>query len=129
MRIGELPKTTGIDPRMLRYCEEQRLSSQDRLSIGFLVYGEYLVDRVSNICALMHAGIPMRIIAGILPCLGKPPTIVVENADPELRATLSAERDRMVNKIEFLTLNRDGITAYFDALEKASTRANDYQRT
>jgi hypothetical protein len=60
-------------------------------------------------------------VADILPCLGKPQTIVVQNADPALQAILAEERDRMNEKINFLIHNRDAITGYLEALERAAT--------
>lgn len=119
MRIGELAKATGVAPRMLRYYEEQGLITPRRLDNGYRVYDDYLIDRVRKIRGLIDAGIPTRIVADILPCLGKPQTIVVENADPALQAILIEERDRMDEKIRFLTHNRDAITSYLQALEKA----------
>jgi DNA-binding transcriptional MerR regulator len=119
MRIGELAKVTGVAPRMLRYYEEQGLISPRRLDNGYRVYDDYLVDRVRKIRGLIDAGIPTRIVADILPCLGKPQTIVVENADPALQAVLAEERDRMDEKIQFLTHNRDAITSYLEAIEDA----------
>ncbi|WP_285189413.1 MerR family transcriptional regulator [Rhodococcus sp. MEB041] len=125
MRIGELATRTGIAARMLRYYEEQGLISPRRLDNGYRVYDEYLVDRVHKIRGLIDAGIPTRIVADILPCLGKPQTIVVENADPSLHSKLAAERDRMNQKIDFLTHNRDAISDYLDALDKATTSRAD----
>jgi DNA-binding transcriptional MerR regulator len=120
MRIGELAEKTGVPRRMLRYYEEQGLISPRRLDNGYRVYDDYLIDRVQKIRGLIDSGIPTRIVADILPCLGKPQTIVVENADPALQAILAAERDRMNEKINFLIHNRDAITGYLEALEKAA---------
>jgi hypothetical protein len=58
-------------------------------------------------------------VTNILPCLGQPQTIVVENADPALYALLETERDRMSEKIDFLTHSRDALTSYLDALKLA----------
>jgi DNA-binding transcriptional MerR regulator len=121
MRIGELSKRTGVATRLLRYYEEQGLISPRRLDNGYRVYDEYLVDRVRKIRGLIDSGIPTRIISNILPCLGKPQVIVVEDADPELREILAKERDRMTEKIGFLTHNRDAIDSYLDALDQAVT--------
>jgi DNA-binding transcriptional MerR regulator len=120
MRIGELGRATGVAPRMLRYYEEQGLISPRRLDNGYREYDDYLIDRVRKIRGLIDAGIPTRIVADILPCLGKPQTIVVENADPALQAVLAKERDRMDEKIHFLTHNRNAISSYLEALEEAA---------
>ena len=104
---------------MLRYYEEQGLIAPNRLDNGYRDYDEYVVDRVLKIRGLVDAGIPTRIVADILPCLHQSRTIVVHDAEPGLRATLAAERDRMSEKIDFLTQNRDAITAYIDAIDAA----------
>jgi DNA-binding transcriptional MerR regulator len=119
MRIGELSKRTGVASRMLRYYEEQGLITPRRLDNGYREYDEYLVDRVGKIKGLVDAGIPTRIVTSILPCLGQPQTIVVENAEPGLFDLLETERDRMSEKIDFLTHNRDAITSYLQALALA----------
>ncbi|MEB3369642.1 MerR family transcriptional regulator [Saccharopolyspora mangrovi] len=119
MRIGELAERTRIPARMLRYYEEQGLITPRRLDNGYRDYDEYLVDRVLKIRGLLDAGIPTRIIGDMLPCLNQSQDIVVANPDPELRELLERERDRMTEKIEFLTHNRDAISRYIDALGRA----------
>ena len=121
MRIGELAKRTGVAPRMLRYYEEQGLIAPTRLPNGYRDYDEYLVQRVGKIRGLVDSGIPYRIIVDILPCLDKQQAIVVRNVEPGLRDLLSEERDRMSQKIDFLTQNRDAITAYIAALDEAAS--------
>jgi DNA-binding transcriptional MerR regulator len=123
MRIGELSKRTGVPARMIRYYEEQGLVTPRRLGNGYREYDDYLVDRVGKIKGLIDAGIPTRIVTNILPCLGQPQQIVVEHAEPGLLELLETERDRMSEKIDFLTHNRNSITAYLRALELASVRA------
>jgi DNA-binding transcriptional MerR regulator len=123
VRIGELSKRTGVPSRMLRYYEEQGLITPRRLDNGYREYDDYLVDRVGKIRGLIDAGIPTRIVTNILPCLGQPQTIVVENAEPGLFELLEVERDRMSEKIDFLTHNRDALTSYLQALELAGIRS------
>ncbi|OUE09133.1 Mercuric resistance operon regulatory protein [Clavibacter michiganensis] len=121
MRIGELAKRTGVAPQMLRYYEEQGLIAPSRLPNGYRDYDEYLVQRVGKIRGLVDSGIPSRIIVDILPCLDKQQAIVVRNVEPGLRDLLTEERDRMSQKIDFLTQNRDAITAYIAALDVATS--------
>ncbi|GAA4811130.1 MerR family transcriptional regulator [Streptomyces ziwulingensis] len=120
MRIGELEKRTGTPARSLRYYEQQGLLTPRRLDNGYREYDDYLVDRVLQIRGLIDSGIPTRIIKQMLPCLGKPHTIVVEDADPELLVVLGRERDRMNQRIECLARNRDAIDAYMRAVAEAS---------
>jgi DNA-binding transcriptional MerR regulator len=121
MQIGQLSEQTGVPRRMLRYYEEQGLIVPRRLPNGYRVYDDYLVERVGKIRGLIDSGIPTRIVACILPCLGRPQSIVAENADPALFELLEAERDRMSEKIDFLAQNRDAITDYLRALERAAS--------
>lgn len=127
MRIGELARRSGVPARMLRYYEEQGLITPNRLANGYRDYDDYLIERVGKIRGLIESGIPTRIIAGILPCLNQSQTIVVADPDPELRELLVRERDRMTRKIDFLAQNRDAVSRYIDALDRAAN-ANRTQR-
>lgn len=120
MRIGELATLTDTPARSLRYYEAQGLIEPRRLPNGYRAYDDYLVDRVIQIRGLIDSGIPTRIIKQILPCLDKPRTIVVEDADPELLTLLARERERMTHRIDCLTRNRDAIDSYMDAVREAS---------
>ncbi|WP_405719918.1 MerR family transcriptional regulator [Streptomyces sp. NBC_01537] len=121
MRIGELEKLTDTPARSLRYYEAQGLIAPRRLPNGYREYDDYLIDRVIQIRGLIDSGIPTRIIKQILPCLGKPREIVVEDADPELLVLLACERDRMTARIDFLTRNRDAIDSYMDAVSETAS--------
>ena len=116
MRIGELAKATETPPRSLRYYEEQGLIVPTWLPNGYREYDDYLVDRVIQIRGLLDAGLPTRIIKQIMPCLGAHRTIHFTDAEPELIAILENQRDRMTQRIEFLTRNRDAINDYLEAI-------------
>ncbi|KOU51920.1 MerR family transcriptional regulator [Streptomyces sp. WM6378] len=116
MRIGELSERTGTSRRLLRYYEEQGLIISSRSPNGYRSYGEDLVDRVMQIRGLLDAGLPTRIIKQILPCLNKPRVIHFPDATPEMLATLTLERDRMTQRIECLTRNRDAVSEYLDTV-------------
>ena len=123
MRIGELAELTDTAARSLRYYEAQGLIEPRRLPNGYRAYDDYLVDRVVQIRGLIDSGIPTRIIKQILPCLDKPRTIVVEDADPELLALLARERERMTHRIDCLTRNRNAIDSYITAVSQATIGA------
>ncbi len=123
MRIGDLSHRTGVSPRMLRYYEDQGLITARRLDNGFREYDDYLVDRVHKIRGLLDAGIPTRIIGNILPCLHQA-EIVVEDADPQLRAMLVEQRDKMTERIAVLEQNRDALIRYIDAMDRAAPESN-----
>jgi len=119
MRISELAKLSHTPARSLRYYEEQGLIKPSRLENGYRDYQPYLIDRAIQIRGLIDAGIPTKIIALILPCLDTPRGIVPEDIEPELIAILADERDRMTQRIDFLTRNRDSIATYIDAANTA----------
>lgn len=116
MRIGELSRRTGTSRRLLRYYEEQGLIVACRAANGYREYDERMVDRVLQIRGLLDAGLPTRIIKQILPCLDKPRTIYFSDATPEMIAMLERELDRMNQRINCLTRNRDAIAEYLEAV-------------
>lgn len=126
MKIGELAKLSNTPTRSLRYYEEQGLIIPRRLENGYRDYDAYLIDRAMQIRGLIDSGVPTKIIALILPCLDKPRGIVPEDIEPELLAILADERDKMTQRIDFLTRNRDSIDTYIEAAEQALARRMDF---
>lgn len=120
MRIGELAERTETPPRLLRYYEEQGLVRVDRAANGYRDYDERLVDQVIHIRGLLEAGLPTRIIKQILPCLDDPQDIHFADATPEIIATLEHQRDRMTQRIDLLTRNRDAMTTYLESLRSCA---------
>jgi DNA-binding transcriptional MerR regulator len=106
---------------MLRYYEEQGLIVPRRQDNGYREYDEYIVDRVRKIRGLLESGIPTRVIGDMLPCLHQPQEIIVVDPDPQLRELLVHERDKMTERIAFLEQNRDALTRYIDAMDRAGT--------
>ncbi|MDX6362506.1 MAG: hypothetical protein QOC85_1513 [Streptomyces sp.] len=129
MRIGELSERTGTPRRLLRYYEEQGLIVADRCANGYRNYDELYVDRVLQIRGLLDAGLPTRIIKQILPCLDKPRAIHFPDATPDMLATLEGERDRMTERINCLTRNRDAIAGYLDAVRARIGPVRDREAT
>ncbi|WP_406376217.1 MerR family transcriptional regulator [Streptomyces sp. NBC_00647] len=117
MRIGELCRLTGVSRRLLRYYEEQGLIVPDRTTNGYRDYDERYVDRVKQIRGLLAAGLPTRVIKQILPCLDKPRSIHFPDATPEMLALLTSERDKLTDRIEVLTRNRNAMTEYLAEVE------------
>ncbi|WP_219465984.1 MerR family transcriptional regulator [Nonomuraea rhizosphaerae] len=118
MRIGELSARTDTPRRLLRYYEEQGLITPARCANGYRDYSEAFVDRIAQIRGLLDAGLPTRLIKQILPCLDKPRIIHFADATPEMIATLEGERDRMTDRINCLTRNRDAIADYLDTVRE-----------
>ncbi|REE04707.1 MerR family transcriptional regulator [Citricoccus muralis] len=119
MRIGELAQKTGVPARMLRYYEEQGLIAPRRLQNGYREYEDYLVHRVRKIRGLLDSGIPTRIIGDMLPCLNNTEATVVADPDPELREMLVEQRGKRTERISFLEQNRDALTRYIEAMDRA----------
>ncbi|WP_248762170.1 MerR family transcriptional regulator [Pseudarthrobacter sp. SSS035] len=124
MRIGELAKVTDTPARSLRYYEEQELLIPRRLSNGYREYDEYLINRVNQIRGLIDSGLPTKIIKQILPCVDKTPTIHPGDATPELLAVLQGQRDRMSQRIDCLTRNRDAINNYIAVVSDTVTKSS-----
>ncbi|GAA2122232.1 MerR family transcriptional regulator [Kitasatospora saccharophila] len=128
MRIGELSERTNTSRRLLRYYEEQMLIVSARMPNGYREYDERFVDRVMQIRGLLDAGLPIRIIKQILPCLDKPRTIHFPDATPEMLDTLRRERDRMTERINCLIRNRDSVSDYLDEVSKGWRPDPDQER-
>ena len=123
MRIGELSKLTDTPARSLRYYEEQELIIPRRLANGYREYDEYLINRVNQIRGLIDSGLPTKIIKQILPCVDKTPTIHPSDATPELLAVLQVQRDRMNQRIDCLTRNRDAISGYIGVVTETISQS------
>ncbi|WP_216902115.1 MerR family transcriptional regulator [Nocardia alni] len=123
MRIGELAERADTSPRLLRYYEEQGLIRVARTPNGYRDYDERLVDQVVHIRGLLDAGLPTRIIKQILPCLQDPADIHFADATPEIIAVLERQRDRLTDRVDLLTRNRDAMSAYIDSLRGCTHNA------
>ncbi|MFI7704965.1 MerR family transcriptional regulator [Nonomuraea sp. NPDC049480] len=119
MKIGQLSQRTGVPTRMLRYYEEQDLLSPDRAGNGYRDYPESSVYRVQQIRGLLDSGLTTEIIRRIIPFLDKPDEIHLhpDCLTPELAGLLRAEADRIKQRVDCLSRNRDRILAYLAAVE------------
>jgi DNA-binding transcriptional MerR regulator len=120
MRIGELSQRTDVPTRMLRYYEEQGLLQPARDASGYRSYAPTDTYRALQIRGLLAAGLTTEIIRDILPCLEDPeqvrltpPRISADTAD-----ALRRHLDRVQQRIDCLTRNRDAIRGYIDAVGK-----------
>ncbi|MBL7497136.1 MerR family transcriptional regulator [Frankia sp. CNm7] len=119
MKIGELARRTGVPARMLRYYEEQGLLSPNRADNGYRAYPDSAVDRVRQIRGLLDCGLTTEIIRVILPCLDGPDHIYLlpENLSPQTAELLRREVERIQQRIDCLTRNRDAVLAYLAAAQ------------
>ena len=123
MRIGELAKLSNTPTRSLRYYEEQGLMVPQRAANGYRDYSEEFVDQIAQIRSLLDGGLPTRVIRQVLPCLKTPRDIHFADASPEIIAVLQRECDRMGDRIDHLTRNRDAISAYLTELRRCARPA------
>ena len=123
MRIGELAERTGVSRRLLRYYEEQGLVTPSRSLNGYREYAEAHVHVVKQITGLIDAGLPTRIIQGLIPCLDKSESVYVPDVTPEMLATLRREQARLSERIECLIRNRDAIADYVDEVIRVKSAA------
>ncbi|NLU74365.1 MerR family transcriptional regulator [Streptomyces sp. HNM0575] len=114
MRIGELSRRTGTPPRMLRYYEEQGLLHPERAANGYRAYGTSAVHRVRQIRGLLDSGLTTQIIRRVLPYLDKPDDIHLhpDCLTQETAQLLLREIERLQERIDCLTRNRDALRAY-----------------
>jgi DNA-binding transcriptional MerR regulator len=117
VRIGELSRRTGIPPRMLRYYEEQGLLRPERADNGYRWYRESAVDRARQIRGLLDAGLTSEIIRHILPCLAEPQQ-PVPSLPAETIELIRHELDRVQQRIDCLTRNRDAIRGYLRTVSR-----------
>lgn len=67
VRIGELARRVGVNPKTVRYYENiGLLASAERTSAGYRVYGEGDADRVGFIKAAQRLGMRLDEIAEVL---------------------------------------------------------------
>jgi DNA-binding transcriptional MerR regulator len=125
MRIGELATRTGTSTRVLRYYEQHGLIVSARLPNGYRDFGENNVERVGQIRGLIDAGVPVKIIRQILPCLDGRRDIYFPDPTPETIALLEEQLERMTRKVDCLTANRDAIAAYLDRIRNGRSEEEE----
>jgi len=114
MKIGELSRRTDIPTRMLRYYEEQGLLDPERSDNGYRSYSESAVELALQIRGLLDSGLTSQIVRNILPCLDQPADVrqTVTCLPAETVAQIRAELERVEQRIDCLSRNRDAIAAY-----------------
>ncbi|MCP2267214.1 MerR family transcriptional regulator [Promicromonospora thailandica] len=118
MRVGELASRAGASTRQVRFYEAEGLITSARGPNNYRDYDEGALARVKQIRELLGAGLSVRMIRRILPCLESPvDPIVFEGVTDETVAVLERERDRLDDRIDVLTRNRDAVSAYLGELK------------
>lgn len=94
MRIGAVARATGVSHRLLRYYEERGLLQPARSPSGYREYAPADVAAVRNIRTLLAAGLSLRVIADVLPCICEHSERIVPTC-PEFVAHVRDEQDRI----------------------------------
>ncbi len=116
MRIGELSGRTGVPARLLRYYEEQDLLHPERDCNGYRCYAAADVDRVEQIRGLLDSGLTTEIIRRILPYLACGIHLPAQCLTAETAELLEREAERLGQRIDCLSRNRDAILGYLTAV-------------
>ncbi|WP_198961780.1 MerR family transcriptional regulator [Pseudonocardia sp. MH-G8] len=69
LRVGDLAARTGVNPRLLRYYENQGLIEAARSSTGQRLFEPTAVEQVRYVRQLLDAGLPTRVIGELLGCI------------------------------------------------------------
>jgi len=123
MRIGELAARAGATPRQVRFYEARGLITSNRGANNYRDYSETTLARVQQIRELLQAGLSTQLILAIVPCLDSPrDPIIFEGVTAETVAALEHERDRLSERVEILTRNRDAVADYLGELQQRAHR-------
>lgn len=119
MRIGELAVRADATPRQVRFYEAKGLITSTRGANNYREYTETALARVQQIRELLRSGLPTQLIRAIMPCLESPrDAIVFDGVTAETVAALEHERDRLSERIDVLTRNRDAVVGYLSDLQQ-----------
>lgn len=118
MRIGDLARETGVSRRLLRYYEEQGLLGPVRQDNGYRAYTEADIATVRHIRALLAAGLPTAVIAGVLRCVRGHDELVVPSGCPAFIEDVRRERARVAETIARLRDSQRMLDTLLDAALK-----------
>jgi len=114
MKIGELSHRSGISVRMLRYYEKEGLLQPNRRESGHRDYGEAEEQLVRRIRMLSTAGLKLKAIKQLLPC------VLNERPDFEpcsvVHATLKRELCAIEQRIQCLQSSQRILAGYLGEL-------------
>ena len=111
MRIGDLATRAGVSVRALRYYEEQGLLVAERSTGGHRHFPETAVEQVELIRQFLAAGVPSRVIQGLLP------SVESGAATPEVLALLRAEQERLSRRAAELRAAQERLAAIIGGAE------------
>jgi DNA-binding transcriptional MerR regulator len=116
---------------MVRYYEEQDLLHPERDGNGYRSYSPSAIYRVKQIRGLLDSGLTTEIIRRILPFLDDPNEIHLpaQCLTAETAMLLQREVDRLQQRIDCLTRNRDALRSYLAAIQSATPSATGTEST
>lgn len=101
MKIGDLARATGVNPRLLRYYEEQGLLTVHRLPSGHRRYAPDAPDTVRRIRILLDAGLPTRTIRDVLPCVRGEDPVAYDACVATLLSDRLHDLDRRISELQW----------------------------
>lgn len=116
MRIGELSKQTGVSQRMLRYYEQEGLLAPERSSAGYRVYNRRSISLTRHISNLNEAGMKLKSIKILLPCLSGEKTHPQFVGCPEVKDVLQKELEKLDVKLRELSNSRNAVEGFLHGL-------------
>ncbi|GAB3160093.1 MerR family transcriptional regulator [Micromonospora sonneratiae] len=125
MKIGDLARRTGVNPRLLRYYEEQGLLTSYRVGGGHRRYAKDAPVVVGHIRAMLAAGLPTSVIREMLPCVEGPGPELEPCAAPALQEQLHGLDD----KISTLQNARSALTGLLATTATATATASAGERS
>ncbi|WP_410014878.1 MerR family transcriptional regulator [Sodalis sp. C49] len=122
MKIGELSQKSGISQRMIRYYEEQRLLVPQRTESNYRNFSQDDVCRLGRIQILQDAGLTLKIIHSLLPCIDGE-TIHFDDC-PLVLKVLNSEKEKIKRRVEILEESLEILGKYIEEAGFSSI-AND----
>jgi DNA-binding transcriptional MerR regulator len=104
VRIGRVAQATGVSARSLRHYEKQGLLKPRRHQNGYRDYLEAAILQIKRIRWLLSAGLGIKAIRGMLPCVLEEGPGVIEC--PSLRRELAIQLARLDTQITMLRQGR-----------------------
>ncbi len=112
VKIGDVAKAIGAQPRMLRYYEQQGLIAASRSMNGYRDYSEEQIEHARHVRALVEAGLSSRMIKIVLD-IESPETQDHTAASHRTLAEELAQELRVVeNRIVCLEKSRDAVIEF-----------------
>ncbi|MEM5339176.1 MerR family transcriptional regulator [Paraburkholderia azotifigens] len=114
MKIGKLSKLSGVSQRMIRYYEEQGLLSPARSDSNYRHYSNDDVCRLARIRILQEAGLTLKVIHSLLPCMTDDPLLFEPCA--LVIDTLLEEKQKLEDRIKVLSESHAILNSHLNGL-------------